>query len=100
MTLEECRILREDRFIANANAVPVVIKENILHVLAENLFVGRIGRSARSDRSSGDRYTANRRPRVNAVSGILKQIDIHASPRFEQTNLPPTQTSRAAGLPD
>jgi quercetin dioxygenase-like cupin family protein len=37
---------------------------------------------------------------VNAGSGILKQIDIHASPRFEQTNLPPTQTSRAAGLPE
>lgn len=37
---------------------------------------------------------------VNAGSGILKQIDIHASPRFEQTNLPPTETSRAAGLPE
>ncbi len=37
---------------------------------------------------------------VNAGSGILKQIDIHASPRFEQTNLAPTETSRAAGLPE
>lgn len=37
---------------------------------------------------------------VNAGSGILKQVDIHASPRFEQTNLAPTETSRAAGLPE
>jgi mannose-6-phosphate isomerase-like protein (cupin superfamily) len=37
---------------------------------------------------------------VNAGSGILKQIDIHVSPRFEQTNLAPTETSRAAGLPE
>lgn len=36
---------------------------------------------------------------VNAGSGILKQIDIHVSPHFEQTNLTPTETSRAAGLP-
>ncbi len=37
---------------------------------------------------------------VNAGSCIVKQIDIHASPRFEQTNLAPTGTSRAAGLPE
>jgi quercetin dioxygenase-like cupin family protein len=37
---------------------------------------------------------------VNAGSGILKQVDIHVSPRFAQTNLPPTEASRAAGLPE
>ena len=37
---------------------------------------------------------------VNAGSGILKQIDIHVSPRFEQTNLRSTAASRAAGLPE
>ena len=37
---------------------------------------------------------------VNAGSGTLKQIDIHVSPRFEQTNLSPTEVSRAAGLPE
>ncbi len=37
---------------------------------------------------------------INAGSGILKQIDIHVSPRFEQTNLAPTDASRAAGLPE
>lgn len=37
---------------------------------------------------------------VNVGTGILKQTDIHLSPRFKQTNLDPTETSRAAGLPE
>ena len=37
---------------------------------------------------------------VNAGTGILRQIDIHVSPRFRQTNLPGTDLSRAAGLPE
>jgi len=37
---------------------------------------------------------------VNTGTGILKQTDIHLSPRFKQTNLEPTGTSRAAGLPE
>ena len=37
---------------------------------------------------------------VNAGGGTLRQIDIHLSPRFQQTNLPPTEASRAAGLPE
>lgn len=37
---------------------------------------------------------------VNAGAGILKQIDIHLNPNFKQTNLSPTETSRAAGLPE
>ena len=37
---------------------------------------------------------------VNKGEGILKQTDIHLSPRFKQTNLASTQTSRAAGLPE
>ena len=37
---------------------------------------------------------------VNAGTDILRQIDIHVSPRFQQTNLPPTRASRAAGLPE
>jgi mannose-6-phosphate isomerase-like protein (cupin superfamily) len=37
---------------------------------------------------------------VNNGEGILKQTDIHLSPRFKQTNLASTQTSRAAGLPE
>jgi mannose-6-phosphate isomerase-like protein (cupin superfamily) len=37
---------------------------------------------------------------VNTGTGILKQIDIHLSPHFKQTNLDPTDSSRAAGLPD
>lgn len=37
---------------------------------------------------------------VNAGNSTLKQIDIHASSRFKQTNLPPTAASRAAGLPE
>lgn len=36
---------------------------------------------------------------VNAGSGVLKQIDIHLSPRFRQELLAPTETSRRAGLP-
>lgn len=37
---------------------------------------------------------------VNSGNGILRQVDIHASGRFGQRNLPPTETSRAAGLPE
>lgn len=37
---------------------------------------------------------------VNIGEGILKQIDIHVSPRFRQQNLEPTETSRMALLPD
>lgn len=37
---------------------------------------------------------------VNAGTGILRQIDIHASPHFRQTNLRPTEISRTAGLPE
>lgn len=36
---------------------------------------------------------------VNIGDGVLKQIDIHTSPRFKQENLEPTETSRSAGLP-
>jgi quercetin dioxygenase-like cupin family protein len=37
---------------------------------------------------------------VNTGTGTLKQIDIHLSPHFKQTNLDPTEVSRAAGLPE
>ena len=37
---------------------------------------------------------------VNTGLEILKQTDIHISPRFKQTNLAPTQISRSAGLPE
>lgn len=37
---------------------------------------------------------------VNAGTGILRQVDIHASSRFAQRNLLPTEVSRAAGLPE
>jgi quercetin dioxygenase-like cupin family protein len=37
---------------------------------------------------------------VNAGTGLLKQTDIHVSPRFKQMNLDPTDVSRAAGLPE
>ena len=37
---------------------------------------------------------------VNAGTGMLRQIDIHASPHFRQTNLRPTEISLAAGLPE
>ena len=36
---------------------------------------------------------------VNNGEGILKQIDIHLSPRFAQNNLEPTEASIRAGLP-
>lgn len=36
---------------------------------------------------------------VNIGEGILRQIDIHVSPRFKQQNLEPTETSRKAMLP-
>lgn len=37
---------------------------------------------------------------VNAGSGILKQTDIHVSPRFRQEFVDSTETSRRAGLPE
>lgn len=37
---------------------------------------------------------------VNAGSGVLKQLDIHVSPRFQQELVEPTQMSRRAGLPE
>jgi len=37
---------------------------------------------------------------VNAGNSTLKQIDIHVSPQFQQTNLRPTEASREAGLPE
>jgi mannose-6-phosphate isomerase-like protein (cupin superfamily) len=37
---------------------------------------------------------------VNTGTEILKQTDVHLSPRFKQTNLSPTQISRAAELPE
>ena len=37
---------------------------------------------------------------VNAGTGLLRQTDIHVSPRFGQMNLDPTDVSRAAGLPE
>ena len=36
---------------------------------------------------------------VNIGDGLLKQIDIHVSPRFQQQNLESTETSRRAMLP-
>jgi len=36
---------------------------------------------------------------VNIGEGVLKQIDIHVSPRFEQQDLEPTGISRKAMLP-
>lgn len=36
---------------------------------------------------------------VNIGDTVLKQIDVHTSPRFKQQNLPPTETSKKAGLP-
>jgi mannose-6-phosphate isomerase-like protein (cupin superfamily) len=36
---------------------------------------------------------------VNIGEGILKQIDIHVSPRFQQQNVESTETSRRAMLP-
>ncbi len=37
---------------------------------------------------------------VNTGTSLLKQTDIHLSPRFKQTKLAPTQLSRGAGLPE
>jgi mannose-6-phosphate isomerase-like protein (cupin superfamily) len=37
---------------------------------------------------------------INAGAGILKQLDIHVSPRFRQGPLEPTEMSRKAGLPE
>jgi len=36
---------------------------------------------------------------VNIGESVLKQVDLHVSPRFEQENLEPTEVSRRAGLP-
>ncbi|HUB18090.1 MAG TPA: cupin domain-containing protein [Acidobacteriaceae bacterium] len=36
---------------------------------------------------------------INIGEGVLKQVDIHVSPGFEQENLEPTAVSRRAGLP-
>lgn len=36
---------------------------------------------------------------VNIGDGLLKQIDVHASRRFKQENLEPTEVSKKAGLP-
>src|ERR1700722_4098693 len=36
---------------------------------------------------------------VNIGEQVLKQVDIHHSPRFQQQNLEPTDTSLKAGLP-
>jgi len=36
---------------------------------------------------------------INAGDGVLKQIDIHVSPRFKQQNLEQTEASKRAGLP-
>jgi mannose-6-phosphate isomerase-like protein (cupin superfamily) len=37
---------------------------------------------------------------INTGSGVLKQLDIHMSPRFKQELVDPTETSRQAGLPE
>jgi mannose-6-phosphate isomerase-like protein (cupin superfamily) len=36
---------------------------------------------------------------VNLGDSVLKQLDIHVSPSFEQENLMPTEVSLRAGLP-
>ena len=36
---------------------------------------------------------------VNIGEGVLRQVDIHVSPGFEQENLAPTEVSKRAGLP-
>ena len=36
---------------------------------------------------------------INIGNGVLKQVDIHVSPAFEQENLKPTEVSLRAGLP-
>jgi mannose-6-phosphate isomerase-like protein (cupin superfamily) len=37
---------------------------------------------------------------INAGSGVLKQLDIHVSPRFQQELVDPTEMSRRADLPE
>jgi quercetin dioxygenase-like cupin family protein len=37
---------------------------------------------------------------INHGESVLRQVDIHVSPRFEQENLEPTAVSRRAGLPE
>ena len=37
---------------------------------------------------------------INAGSGVLKQLDIHVSPRFQQELVNPTEISRRAELPE
>ncbi len=37
---------------------------------------------------------------VNIGPGMLRQLDVHLSPRFQQENLEPTEVSRHAGLPE
>jgi mannose-6-phosphate isomerase-like protein (cupin superfamily) len=37
---------------------------------------------------------------VNAGPGVLKQLDIHVSPRFKQELVAPTEMSRRADLPE
>ena len=37
---------------------------------------------------------------INAGSGVLKQLDIHVSPRFEQELVDPTEVSRRANPPE
>lgn len=37
---------------------------------------------------------------VNVGDGVLRQMDIHTNPRFRQENLPSTETSRNAGIPE
>lgn len=36
---------------------------------------------------------------VNIGDQVLKQVDVHVNPRFQQRNLEPTETSMKAGLP-
>jgi mannose-6-phosphate isomerase-like protein (cupin superfamily) len=36
---------------------------------------------------------------INCGETILRQLDIHLSPRFKQQNLEPTELSRRAALP-
>jgi mannose-6-phosphate isomerase-like protein (cupin superfamily) len=36
---------------------------------------------------------------INCGEVVLRQIDLHVSPRFEQENLEPTEVSLRAGLP-
>jgi quercetin dioxygenase-like cupin family protein len=37
---------------------------------------------------------------INCGSELLKQLDIHVNPRFEQQLAEPTEISRSAGLPE